>query len=79
MATTTIRTTGTVKWYDPRKGYGFISRQGAPQVFVHYSKLKGNELPELKAGDAVEFLCENTGKGPIAHNVRLVQKTQPAC
>jgi CspA family cold shock protein len=71
MATTTVRTTGTVKWYDPRKGYGFISRKGTGLVFVHYSRLKGAELTELKEGDSVEFLCENTDKGQVAHNVKL--------
>ena len=63
MATTTVRTSGTVKWYDPRKGTGL--------VFVHYSRLKGPDTPELKAGETVEFLCEMTDKGPIAHNVRI--------
>ena len=71
MATTTVRTSGTVKWYDPRKGYGFISRRGTGLVFVHYSRLKGPDTPELKAGETVEFLCEMTDKGPIAHNVRV--------
>ncbi|HRJ78654.1 MAG: cold shock domain-containing protein [Planctomycetaceae bacterium] len=72
MATSTIRTRGVVKWYDPRKGYGYITRQGAPQVFLHYSKLKSDFVPDIKAGDEVEFLCEQTGKGPIAHNVKLI-------
>ncbi len=71
MATTTVRTSGTVKWYDPRKGYGFIARKGSGLVFVHYSRLKGPDLPELKKGDVVEFLCENTDKGQVAHNVKL--------
>ena len=71
MATTTVRTAGTVKWYDPRKGYGFISRRGSGLVFVHYSKLQGADLQELKKGDVVEFLCENTDKGLVAHNVKL--------
>lgn len=74
MATTTVRSSGTVKWYDPRKGYGFITRKGSPLVFVHYSRLKGPETPELKAGDQVEFLCEVTDKGPVAHNVKLTSR-----
>jgi CspA family cold shock protein len=71
MAITSVTTRGTVKWYDPRKGYGFIERQGAPQVFVHYSVIKGPQT-ELKTGDKVEFMAEQKPQGFVAHNVRVL-------
>ena len=46
---------GTVKWFNAEKGYGFISREGGPDVFVHYSAIQGNGYRSLEEGQAVEF------------------------
>ncbi|MBI3944249.1 MAG: cold-shock protein [Chloroflexi bacterium] len=63
------RTTGTVKWFNSAKGYGFISREGGPDVFVHYSAIQGAGYRNLNEGDKVEFTVENGPKGPQASNV----------
>ncbi|MSP13571.1 MAG: cold-shock protein [Chloroflexi bacterium] len=63
------RTTGTVKWFNSAKGYGFISREGGPDVFVHYSAITGAGYRNLNEGDKVEFTVENGPKGPQASNV----------
>lgn len=74
MPTATIRADGEVKWYDPKKGYGFILRQGAPQVFLHYSALRPDEAQTIKPGDRVEFLLEQTDRGGVAKDVRRLSK-----
>ena len=65
------RTTGTVKWYDEAKGFGFISRDGGKDLFVHATALEntGNSLPMLNEVDTVEFDVEENAKGPKATNV----------
>ncbi|MCL5292671.1 MAG: cold-shock protein [Actinobacteria bacterium] len=63
---------GTVKWFNNQKGYGFISREDGPDVFVHYSGLAGEGYKTLNEGDAVEFEIENDPKGGRATNVRVV-------
>ncbi len=65
------RVTGTVKWFNAAKGYGFISREGGRDLFVHYSAIMdaGNGYRSLNEGDVVEFNVEEGQKGPQATNV----------
>lgn len=65
----TERTTGTVKWFNGSKGYGFIERADGKDVFVHYSEIQGNGFRNLNDGDRVEFGVESSPKGPHAVNV----------
>jgi CspA family cold shock protein len=60
---------GTVKWYNPRKGYGFITTPEGRDVFVHYSCLSSNGKETLHEGDQVSFDIVNGEKGPRAENV----------
>jgi len=60
---------GTVKWFNESKGFGFISREGGPDVFVHYSSLSGDGFKSLIEGDPVSFEVEDSPKGPKAVNV----------
>lgn len=62
--------TGTVKWFNERKGYGFISQEGGPDVFVHFSAIDGSGFKTLNEGEAVEFEIEEDTKGLKAVNVR---------
>ncbi len=65
------RETGTVKWFNGQKGYGFIARDGGEDVFVHYSAIEGEEgFRNLYEGDRVEFAVEQGQKGPAAAGVR---------
>jgi CspA family cold shock protein len=64
------RLTGTVKWFNDAKGFGFISREGGPDVFVHYSGIEGGGFRSLAEGDQVEFEIVQGEKGPQAANVR---------
>jgi cold shock protein len=63
------RVTGTVKWFNAAKGFGFISREGGEDVFVHYSAVSGGGFRELAEGQAVEFTVERGPKGLQAANV----------
>jgi CspA family cold shock protein len=63
------RETGTVKWFNSAKGYGFISREGAEDVFVHYSAIQGSGFKNLDEGQRVEFSVEPGRKGLQATNV----------
>ncbi len=58
---------GTVKWFNAKKGYGFLSDTEGNEIFVHYSALQMDGFKELKDGEAVEF--EEGEKGPQAANV----------
>jgi len=60
---------GTVKWFNGKKGFGFIERQGGDDVFVHYSAITGTGFKNLNEGDQVTFEVENGPKGPQAVNV----------
>jgi CspA family cold shock protein len=62
--------TGTVKWFNERKGFGFISQEDGPDVFVHFSAIDGSGFKTLNEGDAVEFEIEEDAKGLKAVNVR---------
>jgi len=64
--------TGTVKWFNDDKGYGFIEREGGPDVFVHHSAIEGSGFKSLAEGDRVEFEIEQGPKGPAAANVKKV-------
>ncbi len=63
------RITGTVKWFSRAKGYGFISRDGGDDVFVHYTAIQGDGFRNLDEGQQVEFSVEDSPKGPQATNV----------
>ncbi|HEX5944806.1 MAG TPA: cold shock domain-containing protein [Acidimicrobiales bacterium] len=63
---------GTVKFFNAEKGYGFISRDGADDVFVHYSNIEGGGYRSLEAGQTVEFEVGSGRKGDEAQNVRVV-------
>jgi CspA family cold shock protein len=63
------RIQGTVKWFNAGKGYGFISREGGEDVFVHYSALQSEGYRSLTEGQQVEFTIERGAKGLQAANV----------
>jgi CspA family cold shock protein len=63
------RETGTVKWFNRTKGYGFIERESGSDVFVHYSAIQGTGFRNLDEGQRVEFTVEDSPKGPQAANV----------
>jgi CspA family cold shock protein len=67
-----MATRGTVKWFNAEKGYGFISREGADDVFVHFSAIQGDGYRTLEEGQAVEFDVGPGRKGEDAQNVRVV-------
>ena len=63
---------GTVKWFNAEKGYGFISREDGPDVFVHFSAIQGTGYRTLEEGQRVEFDVTQGPKGPQAEHVRAV-------
>lgn len=63
------RATGIVRWFDGSKGYGYISAEGEEEVFVHYSAITGNGVKNLLEGDKVEFVLEDSLRGPQAKQV----------
>ena len=62
-------TTGTVKWFNETKGFGFIEREDGPDVFVHFSSIKADGFKTLADGQKVEFTVTDGQKGPQAENV----------
>ncbi len=60
---------GIVKWFNDSKGFGFIEREGADDVFVHHSAISGSGFKTLAEGDQVTFDVEQGAKGPSALNV----------
>ncbi|WP_028274134.1 cold-shock protein [Atopococcus tabaci] len=60
---------GTVKWFNAEKGFGFIEREGAEDVFVHFSAIQEEGFKSLEEGQAVEFDIEEGNRGPQAANV----------
>ena len=65
-------TTGTVKWFNKNKGYGFIQSDGERDIFVHFSSIRGKGYRVLDQGDEVAFDLVQTPKGPQAFNVKKV-------
>jgi CspA family cold shock protein len=66
--------TGKVKWFDTKKGWGFIQQEGnSEDIFVHYSSIKGNGFKVLEDGELVEFELVKGEKGLQAHNVVRVK------
>jgi CspA family cold shock protein len=63
------RSTGTVKWFNPDKGFGFIAREDGPDLFVHHSAIQGSGFKTLEEGERVEFEVVQGQKGPAAENV----------
>ena len=62
--------TGSVKWFSPEKGYGFIKQDDGPDVFVHFSAIEGSGYRNLDENDRVEFEITQGPKGPNAASVR---------
>ena len=62
--------TGTVKWFNPEKGYGFIARDAGGDIFVHYSAITGAGFRVLEEGERVNFTVGEGRKGPAAQDVR---------
>lgn len=62
--------TGTVKWFNSEKGYGFIEREGGDDVFVHFSAIQGEGYKTLEEGQKVSFDVEEGSRGPQAANVQ---------
>ena len=65
--------TGTVKWFNGDKGYGFIAPEDGEEVFVHFSAIVGEGYRNLNEGDQVEFDVVPGDKGPRAENVKVIQ------
>ena len=63
---------GIVKWFNERKGYGFIEQDEGPDVFVHHSGINASGFKSLNEGDRVSFDIEEGQKGPRAVNVTVV-------
>jgi CspA family cold shock protein len=66
------RIVGTVKWFNGSKGYGFITRDNGPDVFVHYSAIQSEGFRNLDEGQKVEFEVEQGQKGPQATHVTIL-------
>lgn len=66
------RETGTVKWFNESKGYGFIERGSGEDIFVHYSQIRGGGFRTLQEGQHVEFSVGTGRKGPQAEDVTVV-------
>ncbi len=64
---------GKVKWFNEKKGYGFITMEDGKDVFVHYSSIEGEGFKSLQEGDEVECEVTQGAKGPQASNVRLAR------
>ena len=67
------REIGTVKWFNSEKGYGFITRDSGPDVFVHYSGISGTGYRTLQEHQKVEFTITQGQKGPQAQDVTIIQ------
>ena len=66
------RKTGTVKWFNDQKGFGFLEQQDGDDVFVHHSAIVSEGYRSLTEGDKVEFSIEQGQKGPAAADVRKI-------
>ncbi|WP_062267567.1 transcription antiterminator/RNA stability regulator CspE [Endozoicomonas arenosclerae] len=63
-------TTGTVKWFNEEKGFGFIAQENGPDVFAHFRQIVGDGFKTLAEGQRVEFTVTQGQKGPQAENIR---------
>ncbi len=69
-----MRTTGTVKWFNDSKGFGFITREdGEKDCFVHFSAIEASGFKTLREGQRVEFEVVQGQKGPAAQNVTVLE------
>lgn len=66
------QTTGTVKWFNNSKGYGFISRENGDDVFVHFQSIISDGYKSLNENDKVEFVVTDGAKGPQASDVKVI-------
>jgi cold shock protein len=67
--------TGTVKWFNDQKGFGFLTREdGEKDCFVHHTAIQGTGFKSLREGERVEFDVVQGEKGPAAENVRVVEE-----
>ena len=66
------RQTGTVKWFNDAKGFGFITPESGADLFVHFRSIQGNGFKSLAEGDAVEFEITEGQKGPAAEGVSKI-------
>jgi CspA family cold shock protein len=71
------RETGVVKWFNDKKGYGFISRDSGDDVFVHHSSIVAEGFRSLAEGDRVEFAITQENKGQAAVDVRKISVPEP--
>ncbi|WP_223788551.1 cold-shock protein [Marinicella meishanensis] len=62
--------TGTVKWFDESKGFGFISQESGKDVFAHFSQIEGDDFRTLVEGQTVEFIVTQGQRGPQAEKIR---------
>ena len=67
------KATGTVKWFNDQKGFGFIEYEGGKDVFVHHSAIQADGYRSLFEGDRVQFSIEEGPKGPAAANVSKIE------
>jgi cold shock protein len=66
------RMVGTVKWFNSGKGYGFLSQENGPDVFVHFTAIQSDGFRTLEEGQRVEFTVEQGQKGPQAKEVTII-------
>ena len=64
--------TGTVKWFNESKGFGFIEQDSGPDVFAHFSAIQGSGFKTLLEGQKVEFTVTDGKKGPQAENITVI-------
>jgi len=64
---------GTVKWFNDKKGYGFIRQEEGREIFVHYSSINQPGFKTLSEGETVSFEIEESQRGPVAKNVSKMQ------
>ncbi|KLN65175.1 MULTISPECIES: cold-shock protein [Vibrio] len=64
--------TGTVKWFNETKGFGFIQQENGPDVFAHFSAITGDGFKTLVEGQKVEFVVTTGQKGPQAENIKVL-------
>lgn len=65
-------TTGTVKWFNETKGFGFIAQDSGPDIFAHFSQIQGDGFKTLAEGQKVEFTVTDGAKGPQAENITKI-------